>query len=131
MMPRRSLSLLRFAGAACVAAALSACAGTLPGAVSEEPAAPKIDMAGRWLLTAPNSPPCGMMFGAGGTIAPEGGCPGNFFTSRHWTLEQSGLVINDHNNEPLAQLHFVGGHFEGKATSGLSVTLARSVLPTN
>jgi hypothetical protein len=131
MMLRRSFSLSRFGSVAFAAATLSACAGTLPGAVSEEPASPKVEMAGRWLLTAPNSPPCGMTFGESGSIAPEGGCPGNFFTSRHWALEQNELIMRDHNNEPLAQLRFVGGRFEGKATSGSSVTLARSILPAN
>ena len=31
-----------------------------------------------------------------GAIAPEGGCPGNFYTSRKWTIEQGSLVIRDH-----------------------------------
>ena len=58
--------------------------------------------------------------GAGeGTIAPEGGCPGNFYTSRKWTFEQGALVIRDHNGQPLAQLALAGpGRFEGKATNG-------------
>jgi len=38
------------------------------------------------------------------TIAPEGGCPGNFYTSRKWTFEQDALVIRDHNGQPLGQL---------------------------
>ena len=41
---------------------------------------------------------------AEGTIAPEGGCPGNFYTSRKWTFEQGSLVIRDHNGQPLGQL---------------------------
>ena len=61
-----------------------------------------------------------------GTIAPEGGCPGNFYTSRKWTFDQTGLVIRDHNGQPLAQLALAGpGRFEGKATAGAAVTLAR------
>jgi hypothetical protein len=88
-------------------------------------------MTGRWLLAAPNSPACGMAFAGApgaqlGTIAPEGGCPGNFFTSRKWNFEQTGLVIRDHNGEPLAQLSLASGtNFDGKASSGEPVTLSR------
>ena len=64
--------------------------------------------------------------GAGqGTIAPEGGCPGNFFTSRKWTFESDSLIIRNHKNEPLAQLSFTGGHFEGKDNGGGTVSLSR------
>ena len=51
-----------------------------------------------------------MTFGAAapaaveGTIAPEGGCPGKFFTSRKWTHDQAGLTLRDHTGQPLAQL---------------------------
>src|SRR5262249_61539901 len=53
---------------------------------------PPVNMAGRWTLTAPGTGGCAMNFGATpgaaeGTIAPEGGCPGNFFTSRKWVFE--------------------------------------------
>ena len=41
---------------------------------------------------------------AQGTIAPEGGCPGNFFTSRKWTFEHGALIIRDHKSEVLAEL---------------------------
>ena len=62
----------------------------------------------------------------GGTIAPEGGCPGNFFTSRKWSFEQGSLVIRDHLGTPLATLaHASPGRFEGKATGGLQMTLGR------
>ncbi|HVV78878.1 MAG TPA: AprI/Inh family metalloprotease inhibitor [Pseudolabrys sp.] len=115
---------------------LAGCAGTgglLPG-VEEAPPAPKVDMAGRWLVITPNAPSCGMLFGAGadgGTIKPEGGCPGDFFTSRHWAMENGELVIRDHNSDPLAQLRFAEGHFEGKSAKGLQVTLSRSTPPAN
>ena len=71
-----------------------------------------------------------MNFGASpgapqGTIAPEGGCPGNFFTSRKWTFEHSALIIRDHKGEPLAQLSFSGGRFEGQGTSGGALSLSR------
>ena len=39
-----------------------------------------------------------------GTIAPEGGCPGSFFTSRKWTFEHGALIIRDHKGESLAEL---------------------------
>jgi hypothetical protein len=87
-------------------------------------------MAGRWMLSAPNAPACGMNFEGApgqtqGAIEPEGGCPGKFFMSRHWQLAQDQLTINDHENEPLAQLKFAGGHFEGQSTAGTPVRLAR------
>jgi hypothetical protein len=94
------------------------------------PGAPPEPMAGRWVLASGPSQ-CGMNFGGTpeapeGTIAPEGGCPGNFYTSRKWTFDQTGLVIRDHNAQPLAQLALAGpGRFEGKATNGQPVTLAR------
>jgi len=62
---------------------------------------------------------------AQGTIAPEGGCPGNFFTSRKWTYEHGALMIRDHKGEALAELSFAGGHFEGHQTGGGALTLSR------
>jgi len=53
-----------------------------------------------------------------GTIAPEGGCPGKFFTSRKWTFEHGALIIRDHKGETLAQLSFSAGHFAGQASGG-------------
>jgi len=60
-----------------------------------------------------------------GPIAPEGGCPGKFFTSRKWVYDQAGLTMRDHNGQPLAQLAGDGAQFNGTATSGEPVTLAR------
>ena len=60
-----------------------------------------------------------------GTIAPEGGCPGKFFTSRKWTFENSALMIRDHKGEPLAQLSFANGRFTGRASAGGELTLSR------
>ena len=87
-------------------------------------------MAGRWILAAPNAPSCGMNFAGApgardGTVTPEGGCPGNFFMSRGWTLEQGALLINDEDNQPLANLSEAGGRFEGQSTAGMPVTLSR------
>jgi hypothetical protein len=133
-MRRPNISTI--ASATLLVISLAGCAGTgglLPG-VEDKPPAPKVDMAGRWLVITPNAPSCGMIFSAGadgGTIKPEGGCPGDFFTSRHWAFEQDDLVIRDHNSEALAQLRFAGGRFEGKSAKGLQVTIARNVLPAN
>ena len=72
-----------------------------------------------------------MNFGGGpgapnGGIAPEGGCPGNFFTSRNWNFEQAGLILRDHTGAPLGQLS-AGGHarFDGRSVAGEPITLYR------
>jgi hypothetical protein len=123
-------------------AALWLCAPLLAGcageqAVSGSPAsasrysAPPEPMGGRWQLAAAGGNPCVMNFGAPpgegeGTIAPEGGCPGNFYTSRKWTFEQGALVLRDHNGQPLGQFALASpGRFDGKATNGQLMTLGR------
>ena len=123
------------ANIAFLALALAGCAGET--AVTGAPAsatrhsAPPEPMGGRWQLAAPGSSQCAMTFGASqsegeGTIAPEGGCPGNFYTSRKWTFEQGSLVIRDHNGQPLGQLaQAAPGRFDGKATNGQQVLLSR------
>ena len=93
------------------------------------PTPPPIDLAGRWRLTAAAGGACFMTLGAApgagqGTIAPEGGCPGNFFTSRKWTFERDALIIRDHKGQPLAQLSFTGGHFEGQDDKGGTLSLS-------
>jgi hypothetical protein len=93
------------------------------------PQPPPIDVAGRWRLAAVSGA-CLMTLGATpgaaeGTIAPAGGCPGNFFTSRKWTFEHDMLIIRDHKSETLAELSFSAGRFQGQATGGASITLAR------
>ena len=93
--------------------------------------APPEPMGGRWQLSAPGQSQCVMNFNAGtaegeGTIAPEGGCPGNFYTSRKWSFEQGGLVLRDHNGQPLGQFALASpGRFDGKATNGQPMTLTR------
>jgi hypothetical protein len=87
-------------------------------------------MAGRWKFTAGSGGACNMTFGGApgaseGTIAPAGGCPGNFFTSRKWTFDHDALTIRNHKGEPLAELAFAGGHFEGHETNGATVSLSR------
>jgi hypothetical protein len=100
-----------------------------PETVSPTP--PPVNLAGRWLLSSPGRSQCHMTFGSAaptaveGTIAPEGGCPGKFFTSRKWTHDQAGLTLRDHTGQPLAQLAREGGGFQGKATSGEPVALMR------
>jgi len=108
----------------------------MSGALTEVRPAPKVDMNGRWLLSAKNTPPCDMEFlasadGQSGSIIPEGGCPEDFFKSRIWSFETGDLVIQNRDNELLAQLRFVGGRFEGQSTIGTPVILARTILPVN
>jgi hypothetical protein len=112
--------------------ALAGCAGDSgpsPMASALRPGAPPEPMAGRWVLAGTGTSQCNVTFGAGeaeGSIAPEGGCPGNFFTSRKWSFEQGSLVIRDHLGAPLATLaHAAPGRFEGKASGGLQMTLSR------
>ena len=93
--------------------------------------APPVDLAGRWVFASPSAGFCNMNFGSmpgasEGTIAPEGGCPGNFFTSRKWTFETGGLVLRDHTGQQLARLAAAGaGRFEGESASGQVVSLTR------
>ncbi len=101
--------------------------GAKPQAAAPAPAAP--DMGGRWQLSSPAGGTCNVTIGAGqseGTMAPEGGCPGNFYTSRKWTFEQGSLIIRDHTGKALGQLAMVSpGRFEGQANGGMALTLAR------
>ena len=91
---------------------------------------PPLDLAGKWKLSAASGGACVMTFGAApgateGTIAPAGGCPGNFFTSRKWTFEHAALIIRDHKGQPLGQLSLSGGQFEGQGPNGSALTLSR------
>src|ERR1700684_3162654 len=75
--------------------------------------APPVSLAGRWTLSSAGTGSCAMTFGAGqdateGTIAPAGGCPFNFFTSRKWTYTEAGLTLRDHTAQVLALLSPVG-----------------------
>jgi Protease inhibitor Inh len=132
---RKPSEAMRLTSLAVLAVALAGCASqpTVTGAPAAGTpyGAPPEPMAGRWQLAAAGASPCVMNFGgtpeAGeGTIAPEGGCPGNFYTSRKWTFEQGSLVIRDHNGQPLGQLALASpGRFDGKAANGQQVTLTR------
>jgi hypothetical protein len=142
-MSGRNVSALtaRIAKAAIVVLALAAAGGCTnhaepPPEVAAAPPPPPppqpppIQVAGRWRLAAAGGGACFMNFaqaaGAGqGTIAPEGGCPGSFFTSRKWTFEHGALVIRDHKSEVLAELSLAGGRFEGHQTGGGALSLSR------
>jgi hypothetical protein len=93
--------------------------------------APPTNLAGKWALAAPGAGSCVMNFGAQpdaieGTIAPAGGCPYNFFTSRKWSYTAAGLIIHDHNALPLARLSPVGpDRYEGRTSDGQDLTLSR------
>jgi hypothetical protein len=146
-MTHGSTGAVKAAAALLVLAALTGCASTdrLGGGQPEAsstpapppapptpppPQPPPVDLAGKWKLTAAPGDTCFMTLGdtAGaseGTVAPAGGCPGNFFTSRKWTFEHGMLIIRDHKGEPLVQLSFANGRFEGQGTGGGTISLAR------
>ena len=92
---------------------------------------PPVEMGGRWLLASPGRGQCNVTFAGqpgalNGTLAPEGGCPGNFYMSRNWNFEAAGLVIRDHQGQPLGQLSLAGGaRFDGRAVTGEPITLGR------
>jgi Protease inhibitor Inh len=103
--------------------------GSSGAPVAAAPAGPPVNMAGRWRLVSANGGACGMTFTAAageGTIAPEGGCPANFFTSRRWVFEQGALVIQDHTRKPLiAMKQNAAGRFEGELANREVVWLER------
>jgi hypothetical protein len=140
----------RVVAAALLLAALAACASTdrfgggqpdqtvaaTPPAPPEPPPPPPppppVDLAGKWKLAVAGGGACAMTFGnnpaspAEGTIAPAGGCPGNFFTSRKWTFEHDMLIVRDHKGEVLVELSFADGRFAGQAINGGgAITLSR------
>jgi hypothetical protein len=104
---------------------------TAQAAARPAPTPPPVDMAGRWQFVSTAGGACAMVFaatpGSGeGTIAPQGGCPGKFFTSRRWTYDQDTLVLRDHKGEPLARLAFSPpARFEGQAAPGETISLSR------
>ena len=111
---------------------LTGCAGEQFSLGSSAPAPAPVDdsMTGRWILSAPNAPSCGLEFGGAagaraGSVAPDGGCPGNFYMSRRWAIEGGVLTITGQESQPLAQLKVVGTRFEGQSSAGMPVTLSR------
>jgi Protease inhibitor Inh len=112
---------------------LTACAGGgLSGITADD--ASKTTIAGRWMLAAPNAPPCGMDFAereyGRGIVRPDGGCPASFFKSRKWLFERNALTVLDDNDAVLGQLTLEGGQFQGKAMNGTPLSLTRPVVPT-
>jgi hypothetical protein len=95
------------------------------------PAAPPVNLAGRWTLSATGSGSCAMTFGAQpaateGTVAPAGGCPFSFYTSRKWSYTTAGLNIRDHNGQVMVQLAPAGpDRFEGKTGADQDIVLSR------
>jgi hypothetical protein len=142
MIPRIPTLVLLLAMIVC-SALLAGCAGSEryradsgapsapPDAAATAGIAPPTSLAGRWTLSSTGTGSCAMTFGAGqdpteGTIAPAGGCPFNFFTSRKWTYSQAGLAIRDHHAQVLAQMMPAGANrFEGKTGAGQDVALSR------
>jgi len=99
-----------------------------PPAPPLPPAPPPVDVAGKWKFSA-TSGACVMTLtanpgAADGTVAPAGGCPGAFYTSRKWSYEHDRLILRDHKGNVLIELSFAGGHFQGQGPNG-AVTLAR------
>jgi hypothetical protein len=135
MVPRATIPIVVCAVllAACSGSDRLAVNGSAPTAPASGPAAaaPPVSLAGRWTLSSTGTGSCAMTFGANpdateGTIAPGGGCPFNFFTSRKWTYTEAGLTIRDHNAQTLAQLTPAGpNRYEGKTGSGQDVALSR------
>ena len=118
--------LVAFALAGCASEQVST--GSSPTAAT--PAPLDASMTGRWILSAPNAPSCGMEFrgpvGArNGAVSPDGGCPANFYMSRRWAMEAGVLTIADEENQPLAQLRPGGTRFEGQSTGGMPISLGR------
>ncbi len=124
------MGVLRIGEGVVIALMLGACASD-QGPTPPTPL-PQTDMTGRWMLSAPNAPACGMEFDGTpgklqGSIVPDGGCPGNFFMSKHWAFTQDTLklTIADNKNEPLAQLNLSGEQFTGQSKAGTPITLSR------
>jgi len=118
-----------FAFVACFLAA--GCTGDMRSstAPAAAPAAPPVNMAGRWRLVSASGGACAMTFtsaAAEGSIAPEGGCPANFYTSRRWVYEQGTLLIQDHKRKPLIVMkQNAAGRFEGELANREAIWLER------
>jgi hypothetical protein len=99
---------------------------SLTGATT--PAAPETsDFSGRWVLSAPNAPFCGLNFSAPaqGRVTPEGGCPARFFLARRYKLDGDKLTVSDENGETLGQLTASADGYSGTAAAGGPISLNR------
>jgi hypothetical protein len=108
---------------------LTGCAG---GRVPLESASTQKDLTipGRWILSTANAPACGLEFrgatgGRAGSISPDGGCPGKFYTSRRWSMDDGAITITDAESQPLAYFRLVGDRYEGQSANGTPMTLSR------
>jgi hypothetical protein len=111
---------------------LTACAGEQLSldSSSATPIPGDSSIPGRWILSIPNAPSCGLEFAGApgvrtGKIAPDGGCPSTFYMSRRWAMEGDALTITDLERRPLARFKANGPRFEGQSSDGIPVTLAR------
>ena len=142
----RSVTGIKVVVLLCALAALAACTNTGRFGGQPETAAappptpppatapalaqpPPVDLAGKWKLSGAGGA-CLMTLtdepgSTDGKIAPAGGCPGNFFMSRKWSYQHEALTIRDFKGQALAELSFADGHFEGQASGGGAMTLAR------
>jgi hypothetical protein len=142
----RSMTGIKVAVLFCTLAALAACTNTgrfggepetaaapppaPPPATAPAPAQPPpVDLAGKWKLSGAGGT-CLMTLtdepgSTDGKIAPAGGCPGNFFMSRKWSYQHEALTIRDFKGQALVELSFADGRFEGQASGGGAMTLAR------
>jgi hypothetical protein len=126
-----------FAKIAVAALTLSGCAGgaaldtASPQATPGPAPKPSDDITGRWVLSAPNAPFCGLNFAAPGSmskegrVSPEGGCPARFFLARRYRIDGDRLTVLDEANEMLGQLTATADGFSGTAASGDRITLNR------
>ena len=122
--------VVRAAISVLVVLTLTGCAGEQLSLDSSAQTPADDSVTGRWILSSPNSPSCGLEFGGAvraraGSVAPDGGCPGNFYMSRRWAIESGVLTITGQESQPLAQLKVVGTRFEGQSSAGTPVTLSR------
>lgn len=122
-----SLAILSFALAGCGGGAGSLMSGDdKPQTV----AAAEVGMEGRWILTAPNAPTCGLTFtgppgATEGRVTPDGGCPERFFLARRWRLADGALTVFDGEGSSLGAFRNAGDRFEGRSATETTITLSR------
>lgn len=110
---------------------LAGCGGGTSLTSEQPPDKPLVTdvMDGRWILTAPNAPSCGLTFTApspsGGSATPDGGCPERFYLSRRWRLADGTLIIVDADDTTLGTFRVNGDRFEGRSEAGTPLTLLR------
>ena len=108
---------------------LTGCAGERTS-LEATPTQKDLTIPGRWILSTANAPTCGLEFGGAasgrtGSISPDGGCPGKFYLSRRWSMDDGAITITDEQDQPLAYFRLVGDRYEGQTTSGTPMILSR------